>query len=207
MNRKLFLGALVAGLGGFLFGFDTAVISGAEQSIKEVFGLEGFWHGFTNAIALIGTICGALLASKPADKYGRKNMLIVLAVFYAISALGSALVDSWHAFLIYRFLGGLGVGASSVVGPLYISEISPAAKRGRLVALFQFNIVFGILVAYLSNFLINRAIEQEAWRWMLCVESIPALLFFALLFLIPESPRWLVHVHKNEEARKVLKDL
>jgi sugar porter (SP) family MFS transporter len=207
MNKNLFLGALVAALGGLLFGFDTAVISGAEQSIKEVYQLEGFWHGFTNAIALIGTIVGALFSGKPAERLGRRKVLIFIAALYTISAMGSALAGSWHSFLLYRFLGGLGVGASSVVGPMYISEISPAAMRGRLVALFQFNIVFGILLAFLSNFFINRLIEHDAWRWMLGVETIPALLFFALLFLIPESPRWLVRKFRKEEALITLKKL
>ncbi len=126
MSKKLFLGAIVAALGGLLFGFDTAVISGAEQSIKEVFGLDSFQHGFTNAIALIGTIIGALFAGKPGDRFGRRNSLIVLAVFYAVSAIGCAMTVSWEAFVFYRFLGGLGVGASSVLGPMYISEIAPA---------------------------------------------------------------------------------
>lgn len=204
MNKKLLLASIVAALGGLLFGFDTAVISGAEQSIKEVFQLDGFWHGFTNSIALIGTILGALLCGRPSDKYGRRNVLIVLAVFYAISALGSGLANSWHSFLFYRFLGGLGVGASSVIGPMYISEISPARLRGRLVALFQFNIVFGILVAFFSNYMINRYVEADAWRWMLGVETLPAVVFFAMLFLIPESPRWLVKKNRDEEAANVL---
>ncbi|UCH13192.1 MAG: sugar porter family MFS transporter [Bacteroidales bacterium] len=207
MSKKLITGSIVAALGGLLFGFDTAVISGAEQSIKEVFELEGFWHGFTNAIALIGTIVGALFASKPGDTFGRKNILFVVAVFYTISALGSGLAHSWYALLFYRFLGGLGVGASSVLGPMYISEIAPAKWRGRLVALFQFNIVFGILLAFFSNFIINRIAENDAWRWMLGVETIPAALFFILLFFIPQSPRWLVKKHRIEDARHVLLQL
>ena len=207
MNKKLLLASVVAALGGLLFGFDTAVISGAEQSIKSVFHLDGFWHGFTNSIALIGTIIGAIFCSRPTDKYGRRNVLIVLAVFYAVSAIGSGLAGSWFSFLFYRFLGGLGVGASSVIGPMYISEISPARYRGRLVALFQFNIVFGILVAFFSNYLINALVPVDAWRWMLGVETLPAVLFFGLLFLIPESPRWLVHKNREEEAGKVLVSL
>lgn len=190
-----------------MFGFDTAVVSGAEQSIKEVFQLDGFWHGFTNSIALIGTILGALFCGRPSDKYGRKNVLIVLAAFYTISALGSGLAYSWHSFLFYRFLGGLAVGASSVIGPMYISEISPARLRGRLVALFQFNIVFGILVAFFSNYMINRYVEVDAWRWMLGVETLPAVIFFGLLFLIPKSPRWLVKKDRDEEAAHVLEAL
>lgn len=207
MTKKLFLGAIVAALGGLLFGFDTAVISGAEQSIKGVFGLDGFAHGFTNAIALIGTIIGAMFAAKPGDRFGRRNSLIVLAVFYGVSALGCALTQSWEAFLFYRFLGGLGVGASSVLGPMYISEIAPAAYRGRLVGLFQFNIVFGILLAFLSNYVINENIAVDAWRWMLGVEAFPAVLFLGLLFLIPQSPRWLVKMGRDEEALMVLEKL
>lgn len=204
MNKKLLTAAVVASLGGLLFGFDTAVISGAEQSVKAVFDLEGFWHGFTNAIALIGTIFGAMFAGRPGDKYGRRNVMIVLAVFYAVSAVGSGLAESWYSFLCYRFLGGLGVGASSVLGPMYISEIAPAKMRGRLVALFQFNIVFGILVAFFSNYAINELVAVDAWRWMLGVEAFPAVLFFGLLFIIPESPRWLVKQKQDGKAKQVL---
>lgn len=206
MNRKLFFSSLVASLGGFLFGFDTAVISGAEQSVKDIFLLEGFLHGFTIATALIGTILGAMFAGIPGDRFGRRNTLIMLAVFYFVSAAGSATAGSWHSFLLYRFLGGLGVGGSSVLGPMYISEISPARMRGRLVAVFQFNIVTGILLAFFSNFLINRLIAADAWRWMLGIETIPALLFFILLFTIPKSPRWLVKMHRTDEARMVLQE-
>jgi len=207
MNKRLLLTALVAALGGLLFGFDTAVISGAEQSIKSVFELDGFWHGFTNSIALIGTIIGAMFAGRPADKYGRRNTLVVLAVFYTVSALGCAFSHSWPAFLFYRFLGGLGVGASSVIGPMYISEISPAKFRGRLVALFQFNIVFGILLAFFSNYLINELIHNNPWRWMLGAEALPAGLFFLFLFFIPRSPRWLVKQNNETEALETLERL
>ena len=207
MNKRLLFASVAASLGGLLFGFDTAVISGAEQSVKEVFLLEGFWHGFTIATALIGTILGAMLAGVPGDKYGRRNTLIILAVFYTVSALGSALAESWYSFMFYRFLGGLGVGGSSVLGPMYISEISPARLRGRLVAIFQLNIVLGILLAFFSNFIINRLVEMNAWRWMLGIETVPALLFFILLFTIPKSPRWLVKMHLTDEARKVLQNM
>jgi sugar porter (SP) family MFS transporter len=204
MNKKLFLGSIVAALGGLLFGFDTAVISGAEQSIKEVYQLSDKLHGFTIAIALIGTIFGALFSGIPGDKYGRRNTMIVLAIFYAVSALGSGLAQNWYFFIFYRFLGGLAVGASSVLGPMYISEISPAHLRGRLVALFQFNVVFGILLAFFSNYTINNIITVDAWRWMLGIETVPAVLFFGLLFLIPKSPRWLVKKKRDEEARRTL---
>jgi len=205
MNKRLLTATIISALGGLLFGFDTAVISGAEQSIKEVWVLSDKMHGFTIAIALIGTVFGALLAGRPGDKYGRRNVLIVLALFYAISAVGSGLTHNWYGFLFYRFLGGLGVGASSVIGPMFISEISPAKVRGRLVAFFQFNVVFGIFLAFFSNLLVNSIVEVEAWRWMLLVETLPALLFLISLFFIPESPRWLVKVNRDEEARKVLR--
>jgi len=204
MNKQLFTGCLVAALGGLLFGADTAVISGAEQSIKEVFHLEGFWHGFTNAIALIGTIVGSIACGIPLDKYGRKKVLLLVAVFYIISAIGCGLAHSWPAFLIYRFIGGLGIGASSVAGPMYISEIAPPRLRGRLVALFQFNIVLGILLAYFSNYYINNIVATDAWRWMLGVQAVPSIVFFFLLFIIPESPRWLMKSARTDEARKVL---
>jgi sugar porter (SP) family MFS transporter len=204
MNKQLFTGCLVAALGGLLFGADTAVISGAEQSIKEVFHLEGFWHGFTNAIALIGTIAGAIGCGIPLDKYGRKKVLVMVAIFYIVSALGCGLSHSWPAFLLYRFIGGLGIGASSVAGPMYISEIAPPKLRGRLVALFQFNIVLGILLAYFSNYFINHWVATDAWRWMLGVQAIPSLVFFILLYFIPESPRWLMKRHQTTEARQVL---
>jgi len=140
----------VAALGGFLFGFDTAVISGAEKSIQELWNLNGFWHGFTVAIALIGTVIGAIIAGKPADLFGRKKVLFYIGVFYALSAIGSALAFHWYLFLIARFLGGLGIGASSVVAPMYISEIAPSHLRGRLVALFQLNVVTGIMISFFS---------------------------------------------------------
>jgi sugar porter (SP) family MFS transporter len=199
--------AFVATLGGLLFGFDTAVISGAEKSIQQLFNLNSFWHGFTIAIALIGTLVGALLSAKPADVFGRKRVLIIIALLFGISALGSALAHDWTLFLIYRFIGGLAVGASSVIGPMYIAEISPPKIRGRLVASFQLNIVVGQVLSYLSNYLIVQTIELNAWRWMLGIELVPALLFFFLLILIPDSPRWLVLKNKTQEARHILRKL
>ena len=209
MKGKKFVitNAIIAALGGLLFGFDTAVISGVERSVESIFELNRFWLGFTVAIALIGTAVGALVAGKPGDKYGRKKVLIFLAVFYIISAIGSALAYNWHSFLVYRFLGGLAVGGCSVIAPMYIAEIAPAHLRGRLVALFQFNIVTGILLAYFSNYLINILIENNVWRWMLGVETFPAFLFFILLFLIPESPRWLVKQNKIKKAEKILEKI
>jgi len=204
-SRLLIRSAYVAAIGGFLFGFDTAVISGAEKSIQDFWNLSGFWHGFTVAVALMGTVIGALTAGKPADRFGRRNALMVVAALYLISALGSAFSDMWVPFMIYRFLGGLGVGASSVIGPMYIAEIAPPNRRGKLVAMFQFNVVTGILVAYLSNYLISVLVEQHAWRWMFGVEAIPAVLFFSFLFGVPATPRWLILKGRSDKAREILK--
>ena len=207
-RRTVFFSTIVAALGGLLFGFDTAVISGTTEALESVFGLDEFWLGFTVASALIGTIVGAFGAGIPADRYGRNRVLIVLAVFYFISALGSAMADNWIAFLLYRFLGGLAVGGSSVVAPMYIAEIAPAPLRGRLVAVSQLNVVTGILLAFLSNYVVAQIIaDATAWRWMFGVEAAPAALFFALLFFIPQSPRWLVKRGRSEEARAVLERL
>lgn len=202
MNR-VFRWSLIVALGGFLFGFDTAVISGVEKSIQELFQLSPFWHGFTISSALIGTVIGALNAGKPADRYGRRYVLFYIAALYTVSAIGSAMATSLWMFIAFRFIGGLAVGASSVAGPMYISEISPAKVRGRMTALFQFNVIFGILLAYISNYLL-RETGSEPWRWMLGVEGIPAAAFFFLLFLTPRSPRFLVKINKIDEARRVL---
>ncbi len=203
-SRKILFWAVTVALGGFLFGFDTAVISGAEQSIQQVWNLNVFQHGLTVSIALIGTVLGALFGGFPSDRIGRKNTLFWIGVLYLVSALGSALATDWYSFLFFRFIGGLGVGASSVAAPMYISEIAPARMRGRMVAMFQFNVVFGILVAFLSNYLLQN-IGPNAWRWMLGVEAIPAVIFVGLVLLVPESPRWLI-VKRNaiEAARAVL---
>ncbi len=204
-SRLLIRSAYVAALGGFLFGFDTAVISGAEKSIQEFWNLSGFWHGFTVAIALVGTVIGALTAGKPADRFGRRNALLAVGALYLISALGSALSNLWIPFMIYRFIGGLGVGASSVIGPMYIAEIAPPERRGKLVAMFQFNVVTGILVAYISNYIISLLAQTDAWRWMFGVEAIPAVLFFGFLFGVPATPRWLILKGKSDKARDILK--
>jgi sugar porter (SP) family MFS transporter len=187
----------------FLFGFDTAVISGVEKHIQELFQLSSFWHGFTISSALIGTVIGALVSGKPADRYGRKPILFVIAALYVITAVGSALANDMVSFIVFRFLGGIGVGASSVVAPMYISEISPAGIRGRMTAMFQFNVIFGILIAYVSNFLL-RDVGAEPWRWMLGVAGIPAFIFFSLLFIIPESPRFLIKIGQIAKAREIL---
>ena len=196
--------SMVVALGGFLFGFDTAVISGAEKSIQHFWNLSVFEHGLTISIALIGTVIGSLLGSRPSDKFGRKNTLYFVAGAYLLSSLGTAFADNWYIFLAFRLLGGLGVGASSVTAPIYISEVSPAERRGRLVGLFQFNVVLGILISYLSNYLISQT-GETSWRWMLGVQAIPAFIFLVLIRLIPESPRWLIlKKGKIEQATKIL---
>ena len=196
--------SIIVSLGGLLFGFDTAVISGVEQSIQQLFQLSDLMHGFTIASALIGTIIGSFTSGYPADKYGRKPMLFIIGGLFLVSAIGSALSTTVLQFIIFRLLGGLSIGASSVVAPMYISEISPAKVRGRMTMLFQFNIVFGITIAFFSNYLL-RDTGANPWKWMLGVESVPALLFLILLFIIPRSPRFLIKIGKMDEALKVLR--
>jgi sugar porter (SP) family MFS transporter len=202
MKNSVLFWSIVVALGGFLFGFDTAVISGAEKAIQQLWHLSAWEHGFTISIALIGTVIGAVFGGIPSDALGRRTTLSWIAVLYLVSAVGAALSPSWVPFMVFRFLGGLGVGASSVTAPLYISEVSPPASRGRMVGMFQFNVVFGILAAYLSNYLL-KSIGPDAWRWMLGVQAVPAIAFFLLLFRIPESPRWLLRQNRVEEARLV----
>ncbi|MCG8320897.1 MAG: sugar porter family MFS transporter [Cytophagales bacterium] len=198
MKKFVFFNAIVAALGGFLFGFDTAVISGAEQDIQKLWGLSDLTHGLAVAIALYGTVIGSLVAGYPSEIIGRKKTLILVGFLYLISALGSALAPEVYSFMSFRFLGGLGVGVASVTAPMYISEISPAKFRGRLVALFQFNIVFGIMIAFVSNYFLEGTSEND-WRWMLAVEAFPAFIYGVLVNFIPESPRWLL-LHQNNEA-------
>lgn len=204
-KHKIFFWAITSALGGLLFGFDVAVISGGEQNIQMMWELSDIMLGQTIAMALYGTIIGALFGGIPAQKFGRRASLIWIAALFLISAAGSALAPEVYSLMFFRFIGGLSVGASSVVAPMYISEIAPADKRGKLTALFQFNIVLGILIAYFSNFLIGTE-DIESWRWMLGVEVVPATLFLVFVFFIPESPRWLI-VAKNrvEEAKAILK--
>jgi len=203
-KHKIFLWSITSALGGFLFGFDTAVISGGEQNIQIMWELSDVMIGQTVAMALYGTIIGALFGGVPAQKYGRKKSLIWIAALFLVSAIASALAPGVYTLMAARFIGGLSIGASSFVAPMYISEIAPADKRGKLTALFQFNIVLGILIAYFSNFVIGTE-NIESWRWMLGVEIIPATLFLVMVFTIPESPRWLI-VAKNkiQEAREIL---
>jgi sugar porter (SP) family MFS transporter len=208
LNPHVIKSTVVAALGGLLFGFDTVVISGTTSALKATFSLSEWGLGFTVGSALLGTILGAMFASIPGDKLGRKLSLMLMAGLYFISALGCAFGWDWNSLLVFRFIGGLGIGGSSVLGPMYIAEISPARSRGKLVGLFQFNIVFGILVAYLSNYLIGQAgLGDAEWRWKLGIAAIPAVVFFLMLFGIPQSPRWLVKQRRVEEARKVLEDV
>ena len=198
-SNRIFYWSLTAALGGFLFGFDTAVISGAERAVQALWSLDDWWQGFTVSAALIGTFFGALAGGRLGDGLGRKKSLILIGLLYTLSALGSALTASWAWFVVFRFVGGLGVGASSVVGPTYITEIAPTDKRGRMAALFQFNIVLGILMAFVSNYLLLD-FGDEPWRWMLGVEAVPAVAFLALVLTVPESPRWLAAVKGDAEA-------
>ncbi len=205
LTGTLVKSTIVAALGGLLFGFDTAVISGTTTGLQAFFSLSEEAKGFTVAIAVIGTVFGALFASIPGDKYGRRDSLRGMAVLYLISAVGCMLAWDWYSLLFFRFIGGLGIGGSSVLGPMYIAEIAPAKWRGRLVGFFQFNVVAGILVAYLSNFLIRGMhLGAQDWRWMLGVTGLPALFFLLMLFTIPRSPRWLVKKSRLGEARETL---
>jgi MFS transporter, SP family, xylose:H+ symportor len=205
LNFYLLGSALVAALGGLLFGFDTAVISGTTEWLKSEFRLTDFTLGFTVASALMGTIVGSIVVGKPADSVGRRGILFLLAVFYFVSAIGCAFAWSWGAFMAFRFLGGLAVGGASVVSPMYIAELSPAAYRGRLVAFTQFNIVLGILLAYLSNYVIGILhLGAAECRWMFGVMAVPAAVFFGLLFFTPQSPRWLLAKGRVADAKKVL---
>jgi MFS transporter, SP family, arabinose:H+ symporter len=205
VNWYLIRSSCVAALGGLLFGFDTAVIAGTTRSLTQEYGLSAGMLGVTVSIALWGTVLGSLLAAKPSDRYGRKACLAALGLLYIVSALGCAWAWSWSALIFFRLIGGLAIGSSSVVGPMYIAEIAPAAKRGRLVGFFQLNVVTGILVAYLSNYLISQmGFGPADWRWKLGVAALPAAAFFAALYGIPQSPRWLVAVGRNQEARDVL---
>jgi SP family arabinose:H+ symporter-like MFS transporter len=206
VNPYLLRSTVVAALGGLMFGFDTAVIAGTTSGLTVAYHLSKASLGTTVASALLGTIFGAMLAGIPGDTYGRRDSLRWTAVLYLVSAVGAAFAWNWYALLFFRFIGGLGIGASSVLGPMYVAEISPARLRGRLVGFFQFNVVFGILLAYLSNYLVSLAdLGAAEWRWQLGIASLPSAIFFLLLFAIPRSPRWLAEKGRVEEARDVLK--
>ena len=209
-SSRLFYWALTSALAGFIFGFDTVVISGAEQRIQELWGLSAGVHGLAMSMALWGTVLGALIGGWPTDRFGRKKTLLWIGVLYFVSAIGSAFAPEINTFIIARFIGGVGIGISTIAAPLYISEIAPAKKRGQLTGMFQFNIVFGILVAFLSNYLLG-GIGENAWRWMLGVEAIPAIAYTLMCFGIPESPRWLIGVKRDrlgglEILRKIRPD-
>ncbi len=195
----MYKSAVVASLAGFLFGFDTVVISGAEQSVQMLWGLDSRVHGLTISMALWGTVLGSLIGGWPTEYLGRRKTLLCIGILYVVSAFGSALAPDVYIFMISRFIGGLGIGISTVAAPLFISEIAPPRYRGRLAGMFQFNIVFGILVAFLSNSLL-AGIGENAWRWMLGVEAFPALLFAVFCLGIPESPRWLIISKKDREG-------
>jgi sugar porter (SP) family MFS transporter len=205
-NLNLMKATLTGALGGLLFGFDTVVISGAIDALVRLYHLSPQGKGWTVAIALIGTVVGALGAGQAGQKLGGRETLRITAVLYVVSAIGSALAWNWPVLMVFRFIGGLGIGASSVLGPVYIAELAPAKWRGRLVGAFQFNVVFGILVAYTSNYFIRTLhLGATEWRWQVGVAALPALLFLVLLFGIPRSPRWAVSKGRNEEALAVLK--
>ena len=206
MNSKLTLWSITVGLGGFLFGLDTAVISGAEQKIQSLWHLSDLFQGLAIAMALYGTVFGAGFGGIPADKFGRKKTLIWIGLLFFVSAIGAAVAQDVYTFMFFRFIGGLSIGASSVVAPVYISEIAPPAYRGRMVIAFQFNIVFGILIAYGSNYLFQHYLGGENdWRWMLGVVALPSLVFSFMMISTPETPRWLLLYKGNEVlARQVL---
>ena len=201
-SGKLLTWSITVALAGFLFGFDTIVISGADKPIQTLWDTGSLFHSFfIMSMALWGTVIGALFGGIPCNRFGRKKTLFWIGLLYLISALGSAMAPNEFVFSAFRFIGGLGVGASSVAAPIYISEIAPAGKRGRLVALYQFNIVFGILIAYLSNYFLGQYLGEHAWRYMLGVEAIPAIAYVLMVVRIPESPRWLIIKKDDENSR------
>ncbi len=203
---KLIKWSLVAALAGFLFGFDTVVISGADQKLQELWNSSDIFHGsVVMAMALWGTVFGAIFGGIPTRKYGRRNTLIWIGIFYSISAVGSALANDPITFAVFRFIGGVGVGVSGIAAPAYISEIAPAKNRGKLVGFYQFNLVTGILVAFLSNYLLS-GIGENDWRYMMGVEAIPAIFYTLLVFSIPKSPRWLYLNNQKDKAEKIIRD-
>jgi SP family arabinose:H+ symporter-like MFS transporter len=206
LNPYLLRSTVVAALGGLLFGFDTAVIAGTTHALTDQYLLSPTTLGVTVSSALFGTIIGAMTAAIPGDKYGRRDSLRVMAVLYILSALGCAFALNWWMLVFSRVIGGLAIGGSSVLGPMYIAEIAPAKWRGRLVGLFQFNVVFGILAAYFSNYIIGLfTLGSAEWRWKLGIAAVPAAAFLLMLFGIPRSPRWLVKKQRNDEAREVFR--
>jgi len=205
MNRKILIWSITAALAGFLFGFDTVVISGAEKKLQAIWDSSDAFHGIVViGMALWGTVIGAFFGGIPTNRLGRKKTLVWIGILYTISAIGSAFANDPISFAAFRFIGGLGVGASTVAAPAYISEIAPAKDRGKLVGLYQFNIVFGILIAFLSNYLLSN-VGENAWRWMVGVEAFPAALYTVFALTVPKSPRWLLTKFRNDEAIQVIK--
>jgi sugar porter (SP) family MFS transporter len=206
INSHVAKSTIVGALGGLLFGFDTAVISGTTSALTRTYHLTPALLGVTVFSALVGTVIGAMVAGIPGQKFGRRDSLRVMAIFYVLSAIGCALAWNWPSLIVFRFIGGLGIGGSSVLGPMYIAEISPPDWRGRLVGFFQVNIVVGILLAYISNAIIGSMhVGANDWRWMFGASGIPAVLFLITLFIIPRSPRWLVTQSNLREALEVLR--
>ncbi|MEH6620782.1 sugar porter family MFS transporter [Maribacter arcticus] len=202
--NKILVWSITVALAGFLFGFDTVVISGADKQLQALWHSSDSFHGWVVISgALWGTVLGALFAGIPTNKYGRKNTLIWIGVLFSISAIGSALSNDPITFAIFRFIGGIGVGVSTIAAPAYISEISPADKRGKLVGFYQFSLVFGILIAFLSNYMLS-GLGENAWRWMVGVEGIPAIIYTVFVLTVPKSPRWLITQGRIDEAKKVL---
>ena len=202
-KNNLFRYSIVAALAGFIFGFDTVVISGANEPIKKLWDTSPLFHGiFIMSMALWGTVAGALIGGIPAERFGRKKTLFWVGIFFAVSAIGTAVAPNPYIFSFFRFIGGLGIGVSSVVAPTYISEISTPSTRGRLTAMYQFNIVFGILVAFISNYLLQGVGGANDWRWMLGVLAIPSIIYTLMVTGVPESPRWLVSVRNDLSAAK-----
>ncbi|QES90819.1 sugar porter family MFS transporter [Rhizosphaericola mali] len=204
MKNKVFGWSFIVALGGFLFGFDTAVISGAEQAIQQFWHLSPEKHGFTISVALIGTVVGAALGSIPSEKYGRRKTLSAIAFLFLITSIGTAMSTNWYLFILCRFLGGIAVGGSSVTAPIYISEIAPAKSRGKMVGMFQFMVILGILISYFSNYILGR-MGENSWRFMLGIQAVPSLIYLILLRFVPRSPRWLINrLDEVDEARTVL---
>jgi sugar porter (SP) family MFS transporter len=206
-RNKLFVWSITSALAGFLFGFDTVVISGAEQTIQRLWNLSAFMHGLALSSALWGTVLGAVTGAWPTDRFGRRRTLLAIGSLYIIASIGSALAPNVYVLIVARFIGGLGIGISTVASPLYISEIAPPALRGRLTGLFQFNIVFGIIIAYLSNYLLSH-IGENAWRAMLGFMLLPSVIYTALCTILPESPRWLItHQHNRARGKAILAEI
>ncbi|WP_319232103.1 sugar porter family MFS transporter [Draconibacterium orientale] len=199
-QQNVFTVAIIIALGGFLFGYDIAMMSGTTTQLEILYNLNSFWLGFTVAVAIIGTIIGTLIIGRLAEKFGRRKSLIVLSGLFALSTLGSAFAINWSMLLFFRLITGVLLGSITVVTPMFIAEISPANKRGQLVLLNQFFVVTAIFLAFAVNYLLANIIESNSWRWMIGVEVIPATLFFLLLNLVPESPRWLINKGRNDEA-------